>query len=216
MSLKNRIYVLGFLALLPVALSYTLGKPWESMAQVAGYYSSLLLVYITLLYVDATQSMLSHAETQADATQEQAAIARAQIEATQAALLAAERDREERFKPVLVPITDLTNCRKKLDQPSFAGAPIAIENIGNAAALNISVTAGFLGGYASNPAQPFKVPSLAAGDATLLGSFTSTGMNPVGLILKETNYKIQCTDILGTAYEFECENGVISQKRKAA
>lgn len=216
MSLKNRIFVLGFLALLPVALSYMLDKPWESMAQAAGYYSSLVLVYITLLYVDATQSMLYQAETQAEATQEQAAIARAQIEATQVTLQAAERDREERFKPVLVPITDLLSCRKKLDLPSFSGSPIAIENIGSVAALNISVTAEFLGAYASQPSQPFKVPSLAAGDSILLGSFTSTGHNPVVLILKETKYKIQCTDILGTAYEYECENGVISQKRKVA
>lgn len=216
MSISARITVLIILALLPTVLSYALEKPWENIAQAAGYYSALVLLYITWRYVDATQSILHHAETQADAAQEQAGIAHAQIEATQATLKAAERDRAERFKPVLVPLTDMRSFRNKLGETRFSGAPIAIENVGSAAALNISVRAEFNGGYASNQTQPFKLPSLAAGYSHYLGDLTNIGNNPPEFVIQAAGYRIACNDILGNSYEFECKDGVLSEKRASA
>jgi len=193
-----------------------MGKPLASIVAISGYWATLVLVYITWLYVDATHSILEQAQIQAMATKEQAALAREQINAMQQTLRSAERDREERFKPVVVPITDFTTLARKVEQSSFSGAPIAIENIGSAAALNITVAVEYLGGVASEPTQPFKIPSLAAGDSMLLGRLTSIGNNPVALVLRTSNWKINCTDILGMAYQFECKDGVFSRKRASS
>ena len=215
MTQRLKWTLLGLLAIAPIAFHYLFDKPLIEMAQLAGYWSSLILLYVTWSYVDATNTMLDHAETQADAAQEQAAISRAQIEAAQAGLQAAERDREERFKPVVVPITDFRTLGIKVGQNTFSGAPIAIQNIGNAAAVNISVTAEFLGNCATQPEQPFKLPSLAVGDAALLGNFTSIGNNTVPVVLASAIYRIQCSDIIGTKYEFECRERVLTQKRQS-
>lgn len=214
MSLDWKMSLFLIAAFVPFFTPQALNKSFSEIAQLLGYWTSLAMVYVTWSYVDATRSMLEEMSTQANAAQEQAIAARAQIEATEANLKAAERDREERFKPVLVPITDIKMLAMKIEtRATHSSAPIAISNVGNAVAINISATVECLS-CGTEPAQPFIRPSLAAGDTVLLGYLTNIGGNSVETMFSAAVYKIQCSDIIGTKYEFECRNGVVTQRQK--
>lgn len=122
----------------------------------------------------------------------------------------------EKTKPFIVPITDLDLLKHKLGRRTFRGAPVGLENVGTAAALNIVVHVDFLGGRASEPAQPFRSTALSAGDSIYLGHLMSTGDNPKEFVMRMAHYRISCDDIWGNKYEFECKDGVVAQNPAGA
>jgi hypothetical protein len=206
MKWKRGLVFIG-LVLAPFLISDLLARNgdlplWDKALALTTYWATLGLVYVTWINVEEARVILKEAQTLATATTTQS-------HATQKMVEAAERDRIERFMPIIVPITDIRTLSVKVAMRSFPGPPIAIKNVGQAAAINIEVVAGFCQSYASQPAQPFKISSLAAGDTIYLGHLTSCGNNPAPFVLTQLDTRIKCQDILGNSYEFECSKGVL-------
>ncbi len=194
--MKRYLWILLLVAVGPVLVeagAEHYGASWR-LSPWLTYWSTLGLLYATLRYVQVTQGLLNQSA--------------AQTASTEAMTRLTSRDLVERYRPLVVTLTNLDQIpRSPVDM--LNAIPVFVRNVGVGTALNVTAWASFSGSYASEPPQPFKIPSLAPGENALLGEMHGTGNNPARVVLRQMEAKIECEDVFGNRYRTVVQQGTV-------